>query len=200
MNNKLPLEFYRRDTLTVAKELLGKVLVTSTSEGVSKCRIVETEAYLGHSDKACHSYHKKPFGRVNVMFREGGLSYVYLIYGMYYCFNVVTEQEGVPEAVLIRAGEPLGDTSLTQQRRVKAKRFTQLLNGPGKLCSGMGITKEHYGVPLNSDIIYIEDMPLNLGEQIIATPRINIDYAEEARDFLYRFVIKDNPHISVKVK
>ncbi len=196
----LPNNFYTKDTLTVAKELLGKVLVTHTNEGVAKCRIVETEGYLGHSDKACHSYQKQPFGRVNVMFSEGGVAYVYLIYGMYYCFNVVTEKEGVPEAVLIRAGEPVGDTSLIEQRRVKARRFTQLLNGPGKLCEGMGIGKEHYGISLCSNQIYIEDAPLYKGEEIVATPRINIDYAEEAKDFLYRFVIKGNPHLSVKVK
>lgn len=155
---KLPLSFYRRNTLSVAKDLLGKILVTNTPDGIVKARIVETEAYLGLSDKACHSYNKKPFGRVNVMFEDGGFSYVYLIYGMYYCFNVVTEGEGSPEAVLIRAAEPVFNIPLMEARR-KTDKPKFLCNGPGKLCQALGITKEFYGTPLDSDQIYIEDAP-----------------------------------------
>lgn len=196
---KLPVSFYRQDTLTVAKSLLGKTLVTNTPDGIAKARIVETEAYLGFSDKACHSFNKKPFGRVNVMFQSGGLSYVYLIYGMYYCFNVVTEKEGAPEAVLIRAAEPIYNIPLMEKRR-KTDKQKLLCNGPGKLCQALGITKELYGMPLDSDKIYIEDQPLVRESDIAATRRINIDYSEEAKDFKYRFIIKDSPYLSVSYK
>ena len=187
----LPNNFYTKDTLTVAKELLGKVLVTHTNEGVAKCRIVETEAYLGHSDKACHSYQKQPFGRVNVMFSEGGVSYVYLIYGMYYCMNVVANEVDIPEAVLIRKVEPADEESRQRMlSRRKVKNEKNLSDGPGKLCIAMDITKAQNDVDMvtSGEFYLTEGIEVN-SEEIKCGKRINIDYAEEAADFLWRFYL-----------
>lgn len=208
---KLPPAFYRRDTLQVARELLGKVLITNTPDGVCAGRIVETEGYLGPRDKAAHSYKASPFGRTNVMYEPGGKAYVYLIYGMYYCLNAVTREQGVPEAVLIRSVEPVeGITLMTLRRQASLRKKPgeglreipkkALLSGPGKLCLGMGIDKSFYGEELWGDRLFIGDAPALPEEQVAATPRIGIDYAEEAKDFPYRFIVKDSPFLSVRWK
>ncbi len=207
---KLSRSFYTQDTLTVAKALLGKYLVRNQNGIITIGRIVETEAYLGPKDKAAHSYKASPFGRTNVMYQEGGFAYVYFIYGMHYCFNVVSNQKEIPEAVLIRALEPVYGIDVMQKRR-RQESIKNLTNGPGKLCQAMDITKELYGEDLLKDSLYIiyetdpllktlkiPSYPLLSEEQILCTKRINIQYAEEAKDFLYRFIIKDNPHLSVK--
>lgn len=201
---KLTREFYSRDTVTVAKELLGKILVHDFSGQVLKGRIVETEAYLGLADKAAHSYGGKRTERVKVMYGPAGISYVYLIYGMYYCFNVVTKEEGIPEAVLIRGIEPLGDINTITNNRfnktygeLNKYQRENLTNGPGKLCIAYNIDKDLNGIDLCGNKLYLEDdNKENL--DIVQTTRINIDYAEEAVDFPYRFYIKDNPYVSRK--
>lgn len=209
---KLPPEFYLRDTETVARELLGKLLVTQSAGGVCAGRIVETEGYLGPRDKAAHSYKASPFGRTNVMYEPGGKAYVYLIYGMYYCMNVVTREQGVPEAVLIRALEPVeGIKRMTARRQASLRKKpgeegvrpiprNNLLNGPGKLCLGLGIDKTLYGEKLWGERIFIAQGEPVPDQDVGITPRINIDYAEEAKDFLLRYVVKNSPCLSVKWK
>lgn len=202
---KLPPDFYLRDTLSVARDLIGRYLVREGKQGRLCCRITETEAYCGPDDPACHSYKKasKKGGRTNVMYRVGGLSYVYLIYGMYCCFNVVTRSEGQPEAVLIRSGQPvLGTDRMAENRGIDLdkKKETDLLSGPGKLCMGMEIDRGLYGEPLWGDRLWLAYGEPVMPEEIAATPRINIGYAGEAAKWPWRFVEKKSRFLSVKYK
>jgi DNA-3-methyladenine glycosylase len=200
---KLTRDFFQRDTITVAKELLGKVLVHEINGKKLSAKIVETEAYLGIEDKAAHSYGGKKTPRVEVMYGKPGVSYIYLIYGMYYCFNVVTREEGVPQAVLIRALEPLEGFDTMSFNRFKIsynmitnKQIKNLTNGPGKLCNAFNIDKNLNKEDMCvSKIFYIEDHNYN-DFQIVSSKRIGIDYAEEYKDFLWRFYIKDNIYVS----
>lgn len=194
---KLTRDFYERETITVAKELLGKVLVRNTPSGITKGIIVETEAYLGPKDAAAHSYKSKKEGRTNVQYGPGGFAYVYLIYGMYYCMNIVTEREQVPEVVLLRALEPTHGIPLMESRR-KTDKLKNLCSGPGKLCMAMGIDKSCYGMDLCKNELYVEDAPALHSSEIVPSKRINIDYAGEAKDYLWRYTIKDNKFVSVK--
>lgn len=185
---KLDRNFYVRDTLTVAKDLIGKILVHQTESGICKGRIIETEAYIGAIDKASHAYNNKRTPRTEIMFGVGGFSYVYLIYGMYYCMNIVSNEKDYGEAVLIRAIEPLEGIELMKERR-KTDKLGNLCSGPGKLCLAMGIDKTCNGIDLCGDKLYVESDERGEEEiKITATKRINIDYAEEARDFPWRFV------------
>ncbi len=201
---KLDKTFYRRDTLPVAKELLGKKLVHKINGRILSGIIVETEAYMGIQDKAAHSYGGRKTERTKVMFEAGGVSYIYFIYGLYYCFNVVTAEEGIPQAVLIRAVQPvegIEDMALLRVNKnineLTKKQIINIANGPAKLCSALKLDKTLNAVSLTSDILYIEDVNYNDFE-IVETTRIGIDYAEEARDYPWRFYIKDNPYISKK--
>ncbi|KOA20206.1 putative 3-methyladenine DNA glycosylase [Clostridium homopropionicum DSM 5847] len=200
---KLTREFYKRGTLLVAKELLGKYLVVNNENSILKGKIVEVEAYMGTVDKAAHSYSGKITERTKVMYKEGGYAYVYLIYGMYYCMNVVTSEENLPEAILIRAIEPINELD-TMCRNRYGKSFKELnsyekkniTNGPGKLCKAMNITKELNGEDLCGDKFYILQNVKEEKIEIVSSKRIGIDYAEEAKDFLWRFYIKDNKFVS----
>ena len=192
---KLEREFYNRDTLTVARELVGKIFVHDSPEGKVKARITEVEAYIGPEDKAAHSYGNRPSARTKIQYGEGGYVYTFLIYGMYVCMNVVTNLADKPEVVLFRSLEPLEGLELMKQRR-KTEKVRNLCSGPGKLCQAMGITREHYGADLCGDELYIEDAPELSEEEICADKRINIDYAEEAKDYPWRFTIKDSPWLS----
>ena len=201
---KLPSSFYLDDTVTVARNLIGKLLVRRTGGETLSAIICETEAYTGFSDKACHSYRGKS-ERTQVMFDKGGKAYVYLIYGMYCCFNVTTGGEGVPEAVLIRAAQPVEGTSAMMElrqrkRQIKSLNERNLLSGPGRLCDGLGIGKEDNGKLLTGEELFLCEGISVPPERIAATKRINIDYAQEAKDFLYRFVDKENPCLSLKWK
>ncbi len=195
---KLERDFYTRDTLIVAKELLGKLLVRNSPDGIVKGKIVEVEAYIGSIDKACHAYNDLRSKRTEIMYKNGGHAYVFMIYGMYSCMNVVTNKENLGEAVLIRALEPIDGIELMKKRR-NTEKIKNLTNGPGKLCKALDITKDLSGADLCSDTLYIEDYETISEENIISSKRINIDYAEEAKDFLWRFTIKDNPFISQKI-
>jgi len=200
---KLTREFYKRDTLLVAKELLGKYLVVDKENCTLKGKIVEVEAYMGTKDKAAHSYSGKITERTKVMYKEGGYAYVYLIYGMYYCMNVVTLEENLPEAILIRAIEPVSELETMCKNRY-GKSFQELnsyekkniTNGPGKLCKAMDITKWLNGEDLCGDRFYILQDENEDKIEVISSKRIGIDYAEEAKDFLWRFYIKDNKFVS----
>ncbi len=197
----LPRAFYERDALTVAKELLGKVFVHETSEGVTAGKIVETEAYLGPEDKASHAYNSLRTKRTETQFGPKGHAYIYLIYGLYYCFNVTAgEEAGKPEAVLLRALEPLKGVELMKQRRTVAKGVVNLANGPSKLCMAIGVSKELNGhdmtlLPLH--IVGGESVP---EKDIVNTTRIGVDYADDWKHKPWRFYIKDNAYISVKAK
>ena len=156
---KLPSSFYLDDTVTVARNLIGKLLVRRTGGETLSAIICETEAYTGFSDKACHSYRGKS-ERTQVMFDKGGKAYVYLIYGMYCCFNVTTGGEGVPEAVLIRAAQPVEGTSAMMElrqrkRQIKSLNERNLLSGPGRLCDGLGIGKEDNGKLLTGEELFL---------------------------------------------
>lgn len=202
---KLKEEFYYRDSLIVAKELLGKILVHRSTEGALFGKIVETEAYRGPMDKAAHSYNNKRTARTEVMFGEAGRAYVYLIYGMYNCMNVVCEQVGIPQAVLIRAVEPLeGFDAMSFNRygmtyaELSKNKKINLSNGPGKLCKAMAIDRSLNGVNLLEDRLFILAGDKLKEESIVHSKRIGIDYAEEAKDFLWRFYIKDSLYVSKK--
>lgn len=201
---KLNREFYNRDSLIVAKELLGKVLVHHVNGEKITAKIVETEAYMGVDDKAAHSYGGRRTQRVEVMYGDPGFSYVFIIYGMHYCFNVVTKEKGNPQAVLIRALEPLDGLDIMALNRFSKSyndltnaQIKNLTNGPGKLCSAMLIDKSLNGENLCGNNLYIEDID-NENFSIVSTKRVGIDYAEEAKDYPWRFYIKDNKYVSVK--
>lgn len=194
---KLPKEFYQRSGLEVAPDLLGLTLVHNTKEGILKGKIIEVEAYMGTKDAAAHSYSGKPTKRTQVMFGPAGFAYVYLIYGMHYCMNVVNNDINVPEAVLIRALEPLEGIEIMKRRR-QGRKLKDLCNGPGKLCSAMGITKEHNGMDLTGDQLYLERPENKELFTIERSKRINIDYAKEAKDYLWRFTIADSPFLSLR--
>lgn len=200
---KLSPGFYLRDTLTVARDLIGRYLIRESGGERLCCRVTETEAYCGPADPACHSYKASKSGRTNVMYREGGLAYVYLIYGMYCCFNVVTRPEGEPEAVLIRSAQPiLGVSRMAGNRRMEPgkARETKLLAGPGRLCMGMEIDRTLYGEPLWGDKLWLSRGEPAAPEAIAVTPRINIGYAGEAARWPWRFVEKESGFLSVKYK
>lgn len=201
---KLGLEFYNRDALTVAKDLLGKVLVHKMGDKEIKARIVEVEAYTGIEDKASHTYGDKRTSRTETMYKRGGHLYVYLIYGMYSLMNVVTGNENSGEAVLIRALEPISELDMMATNRFN-KPYSELTkyqargltNGPGKLTKAMGIDRSCDGIDLLNSEIHVEDDGFTDFETV-ETTRIGIGYAEEAREYPYRFYIKGNPHISIE--
>ncbi|MBQ9390267.1 MAG: DNA-3-methyladenine glycosylase [Synergistaceae bacterium] len=190
---KLKRNFYLRDACTVARELIGKILVHDSDKGLSSGIIVETEAYRGPYDKAAHSYKGRRTPRTEIMFHEGGLAYVYMIYGMYYCFNVTASVIDSPEAVLIRAVQPVEGIDLMTSRR-HTERLIELCSGPGKLCSAMGISIEHYGTDLCGDELYITEGNDNFC--VSTSERINVDYAEECRKFQWRYFAEGNRFVS----
>lgn len=190
----LSQDFYFQKTELVAELLLGKVLCHKNEEGdVIKGRIVETEAYLGIKDPACHTFADRKTERTKTMYLPGGYSYVYLIYGMYYCLNFVTRSEQDPEAVLIRALEPV---HVSGEKPAKKDLHT---NGPGKLCRYIGITKKENGLPLwkKRSGLWVEEDPFIIKPQRIhKTTRIGIDYAGPAAKWPLRYYLKDSPWVS----
>jgi len=196
---KLKREFYNRDAKKVAKDLLGKHLVRRSPEGKTVGKIVETEAYLGKEDPASHSYQGGKTERTEVMFGQPGHAYVYMIYGMYYCFNTVTGEKGKPEGVFVRALEPVGGVKLMKKRRDLEDR-EKLTNGPGKLCMAMGIDKKLDGEDLCGNKIYIVESDPTKNFDVKKAQRINIDYAGKAKEWKLRFLIEGNSYVSRKPK
>jgi len=190
----LSKEFYVRDNVVeIAKELLGKVLVTKNNGKITAGIIVETEAYNGIYDKACHAYNGRKTERNKVMYEEGGISYVYFCYGMHYLFNVVTNQKNVPDAVLIRGIIPQKGKDIIFQRISEKSLKKGVLNGPGKVTKALKIDKSLNGVSLMSNKIWIEDEGIKIpNNHIITTTRIGIDYAEEDALLPYRFLVNDD--------
>jgi len=193
---KLTRDFYKKSSVLLSQDLLGKILVRVIDGKRLSCRISETEAYMGVIDKAAHSYSGKRTNRTEVMFGEPGFLYVFIIYGMYNCANIVAADVDIPEAVLIRAGVPLEGFDEMALRRfnkkyslLTKKEKLNLTDGPGKLCMAMGIDRTNNGEDLCDDNIYLEDDGCK--PVFTASKRIGIDYAEEAADFLWRFYIKE---------
>lgn len=187
-------EFYQDDTTKVAKNLLGKVLNIRQGKELHRARIVEVEAYLGAEDPACHTFGFRRTPRTASMYLDGGHSYVYMIYGMYYCLNFVTKDTEHPEAVLIRALEPLDHPLVTTKKNLKT-------NGPGKLCRHYQIDKSHDGLKLwkkTSDLFVTDDGLKTSKKSIEARPRIGVDYAGEAAAWPLRFYLRDNIYVSKK--
>jgi len=193
--------FFKRDTIEVAKDLLGKKIIRNISGNFLYAKIVETEAYTGFNDKASHSYGGKITKRTKTLYLDGGHIYVYLIYGMYDLLNFVTKDTSHPEAVLIRAVEPLGNFDDFSKLRFN-KKYEELssyekrniTNGPGKLTKAFGIDRSLNGKLLSKDYLYVENYDTNI--TIETDKRIGVDYAAEDAYLPYRFYIKDNKYVT----
>ncbi len=195
-NKKLKQDFFERETIQVAIDLLGCTLVRMTAKGIPlKGKIVETEAYLGREDSCSHSYGGRKTERTQVMYLSGGHAYVYFTYGMHHCFNIVTEKKGNPEAVLIRALEPLEGISLMRKNR-KQKEIQNLTSGPGKLCQALQINRDLSGKSFLEDVIYVESGEKILPHQIVTSERIGLSPYQSACFWPLRFYIKNNFCIS----
>jgi DNA-3-methyladenine glycosylase len=194
---RLAESFYQRtDVVKIARELLGKVLFNNVNGIVTGGKIVETEAY-SWKEKGCHAYGSKKTQRNAIMFEKGGHTYVYLCYGMHHLFNIVTNQRDIPEAVLIRAVEPLHGTTEMFLRRGKLKNDFHLTSGPGKLTKALGIDRKLNGKFLLDDEVWVEDFGDKISTRnILAGPRIGIDYAGEDAMLPWRFILKGNEWVS----
>lgn len=197
--------FFEQPTLKLAKSLLGKELRHATNTGITSGRIIEVEAYMGPEDRAAHSFGGRRTKRTEVMYGPPGRAYIFLIYGMHLCFNIVSGPINKPEAILVRAIEPTEGINLMSKRRYQksvseltSTKQIQLTNGPGKLTKALGITSECNGHDLTQAPLQIIDLENNVQDENIAMgPRINIDYAKEAIDYPWRFWIKDHPYVSI---
>ncbi len=191
--------FFEKDALTVAEELLGHFLVRKAEGGNIISMIVETEAYMGPEDKACHAYNNKCTERTSPMFMSGGYAYIYMIYGLNYCLNIVTHKENVPHAVLIRAVEPLTRLDIVSERRKKISSIKDYTNGPGKLAKALDIDISLNRCDVMSgEELYIEKNINKPSFSIVSKPRVNIDYAAEYKDVPWRKYIEGNLFISKK--
>lgn len=194
---KLPLSFYDRDDVVqIAKDLLGKILVTKFDGLLTSGRIVETEAYVAITDKASHSYGGRRTQRNEHMYAAAGISYVYICYGMHHLFNVVTNKKDVPDAVLIRAVEPMDGINIMLQRTGKKRLDNTLTKGPGNLSRALGIDKAHSGIKLTGNRVFLADDGYTAALKTGASKRIGIDGAGEDATLPYRFYIKGNKYVS----
>lgn len=184
--------FYDRPTEIVARELLGTVLECQTADGIAAGRIVETEAYIGEHDLACHAAVGRT-ERTAPLYGPPGNAYVYFIYGMYWCFNAVTRAVGEPSAVLVRAIEPVEGVDLMRVRRPKARRLIDVANGPGKLCIALGITGAHNTLPLQKPPLVIRRGEAIPDDRVAITPRIGITQWADAP---LRWIVADSPFVS----
>jgi DNA-3-methyladenine glycosylase len=199
---KLTNEFYRReDVVSIARELLGKLLVTNWDGIITAGRIVETEAYAGAVDRASHAYGGRRTNRNEIMYGDGGMSYVYLCYGIHHLFNVVTHTKGVPHAVLIRALEPQVGIEEMLRRTGKEKLDNSLTRGPGNVSKALGINTTHTAISLRTNKMFLAEDGFKYPEEsITASPRIGVDYAGADALLPYRFYIKGNKFVSGKIR
>ncbi len=197
---KLNLSFYdRKNVILVARELLGKILVSKWNGIRSSGRIVETEAYAGEMDRASHAFGGRRTTRSEHLYGDPGTSYVYISYGMHHLFNVITNKKNIPHGVLIRALEPIDGIDQMLMRTGKSYGDLTLTKGPGNLSRAMGISKLNSGISLISDEIFIEDDGMRYKkDQIIVTSRIGVESAREDAELPYRFIVKGNPYVSAK--
>jgi DNA-3-methyladenine glycosylase len=193
--------FFMVSAEKLAPKLLGKILVRNINGQLIKVKIVETEAYNGNIDRACHAHpENRSRWKAAALSNRGGCAYVYLIYSMYYCFNIASSDKGNPQGVLIRAAEPLDHHTISvPSHHSPQKKIHYYTNGPGKLCRALNIdiSLNHIDLTTN-DLIYLEDQPELNPDEIIITKRVNIDYAGADKDLLWRFYIKNNPFVSRK--
>jgi DNA-3-methyladenine glycosylase len=192
LGTPLDSSFYARDTEIVARELLGTVLECRTRQGVASGVIVETEAYLGEHDDACHAAVGRT-ARTAPLYGRPGTAYVYFIYGMYWCFNAVTREEGFPSAVLVRAVEPLEGIELMRERRPRVRKSVELTNGPGKLCIALGIERRHNRANLQKGPLLIREGTPIPDSDVEVTARIGIS---KAVDWPLRWYVKGNEYVS----
>ncbi len=195
---KLPFAYYlNQDVLFLAKDLLGKILCTQIDGKITSGIIVETEAYFGIQDKASHAYGGRRTNRTEIMYSNGGISYVYLCYGIHHLFNIVTSVEGEPHAVLIRAIEPLSGKDIIEERRKMPISKPAISSGPGSAAKALGIDNSFNKKDLGGDEIWVEDHGIRYSEEeIAATPRVGVAYAQEDALLPWRFFIKGNKYVS----
>jgi DNA-3-methyladenine glycosylase len=191
----LQASFFDRETEVVSRDLLGAVLTCRTPEGLASGRIVETEAYLGEHDPACHAAGAGLTERTRWLYGEPGTAYVYFIYGTHWCFNAVTRAHGHPSAVLVRALEPLDGLGLMRRRRPKAKSDRDLTNGPGKLCAALGIDSRHNGMRLQRPPLLITRGTAYTDEEIVTASRIGVT---KAADWPLRWYVRRSEYVSVR--
>ncbi|MFI5172321.1 MAG: DNA-3-methyladenine glycosylase [Chitinophagales bacterium] len=194
---KLKKEFYRReDTLAVARDLLGKKLVSFANGQFTSGIICETEAYCGPEDRGCHAYNRRLTDRTKIMYSAGGVSYVYLCYGIHYLFNVITHTEDNPHAVLIRAIEPSDGMDIILKRRKTKKMHDGLGAGPGLVSQCLGFTTKHNGISLLENEIWIEDAKPIVPKNIIESARVGMNFEGPYKLIPWRFRIKNSPFSS----
>jgi len=191
----LPRAFYARPVLTVARDVIGKLLVHVTPAGVMAGRVVEAEAYRGPEDRAAHSWSGRRTPRTEVMFGPPGFAYVFFVYGMHWHLNLVTTAEGAPHAVLLRALEPIAGQQLMAARRGFGVDDVRLTNGPGKLCQALGIDRGHYGVDLTSGSLFLADAGIPRG-RLERSPRVGVDYAGAWAEMPWRYFEAGNRWVS----
>ena len=196
-DKKISREFYLCDGLEAAEKLLGKILVHDSPEGLTAGRIVELEAYMGESDRGCHAYGGRRTSRTEIMYAEGGRAYVYLIYGMHCCMNIIVNGEDIPHCIFLRALEPVEGIELMERRRGTDK-LNNLCSGPGKLCIAMEIDKSLYGEDLCGNRLWLEDDGF-VPPGILRGRRINIDYAGEDAERDWRFAVRGSRFLSAKI-
>jgi DNA-3-methyladenine glycosylase len=199
-SRKLETGFYdRKDVLIIARELLGKILVTQLDGIRSSGRIVETEAYAGVNDRACHAFGGRRTARSEDLYGAPGTVYIYICYGMHHLFNVITNKKEIPHAVLIRALEPLEGVEQMLMRTGKSTADFTLTKGPGNLSRALGLSKMNSGTNLFSDEVFIEDDGFRYNKnQIRITRRIGVESAREDAELPYRFIVSGNPYVSAK--
>ena len=202
IDNRIERDFFMTNAVSLSKKLLGKILIRKLGEEILKCRIVEVEAYMGTKDKGSHTYNDRKTERTKYYWLQGGHLNVYLIYGTNHCFNIIANVEEKPQGCLIRAVEPIeGIEIISQNRQLTNKKkyvhsIYNLTNGPGKVCSALQIDRTYNGHDIcNSNEIFLIHDP-GYQFKIKSSPRINIDYAEEYKEKLWRFFIKNNPYVS----
>ena len=196
----IPVSFFTRpDVAIIAKELLGKCLATNFDGNLTVLRIVESEAYNGAIDKASHAFSNRRTKRTKVMYEKGGVAYVYLCYGLHQMFNIVTNIENIPQAILIRGGEPVSGINIMALRANKEATDTSIGRGPGNVCKALGIHTGHSGVSVNSEEIFFYDDDVKIKNKDIGiSPRIGVDYSGDDALLPYRFYMKGNAHVSGK--
>lgn len=195
---RLPRSFYKRtDVVTIARELLGKIVVTNIDGITTSGRIVETEAYVAFTDKASHSFNGRRSAKNEHMYGAGGTSYIYICYGIHQMLNIVTNEKNIPDAVLVRALEPMEGIAAMLVRTGKNQLDNTLTKGPGNVGKALGLLKHHSGINLMDDTIGLYKDRFELKEeQVGLSKRIGVDYAGEDALLPYRFFIKGNPYVS----
>lgn len=195
---KLPLSFYRRnDAVLVARELLGKHVFSRIDGELTGGVIVETEAYQGPEDRGSHAYNHRKTARNEIMYNAGGVAYMYICYGIHDMLNVVTGEDGISHAVLIRAVEPLIGIEVMRERRQVFNDDTRLCRGPGSLAKALGLVKAHNGIDLLEDTIWIEDRnELVIDSEIVASARVGMNFDGPYKTIPWRFYIKGNRNVS----